>query len=389
MAFVLAAGVTYLAGGPSDAPHVVAGPGSGRIPTSGTLPAAGATVPAFDLWSDPVFPTLSVGYAIERHLTAAGPSEALARSEDAGRTWHLVGNFPFASGYVEVQFISVSTGYAFGPAGLAVTRDGGARWVEGQSIPGRLQRVVPIGSDVWATFDLCHGPPEPATPCTVHLAISTDSGLRFSTAPAPAPLPASFGGGDILARISDGAAYVVTYGPTGGGLAVTRDDGASWARLADPCSSWPVVDLAAPAPGFLWMICGGARSDGGSAKAVFQSFDGARRWRAKAYTGFGPDAGPLARRAPFGRLPYEGQLSQLATINPVQAWIGVSGVGVLVTADHGREWSLVRGMSRATAAGGAGVGVTFDDARHGWAIELRRGVWQTSNGVDWQLVDGT
>lgn len=411
-AFVVAGAAAYLVGELRQGPHVVAGTGtkdSGSLPTSGTLPAAGALVPAFDLWSDPVFPSLSVGYAIERHLTSGGSSEALARSEDGGRTWHLVGQFPFSTGYAEVEFISVSTGYAFGPAGLAVTRDGGAHWTEGQALGGRLQRVIPIGSNVWATFEVCHGPPEPATICDVRLAESTDSGLNWTTAPGLAPLEQSFDGGDVLARVSSDAAYLVSYGVTGGALAYTSDGGRSWTGLADPCSAWPVVDLAAPAPGMLWMVCGEGQGQGGaagagslagasggagasgaatgSAKAAFQSTDGGRTWKAEAYTGFGPPSGPLADRAPFGRLSYEGRLSQLATIDPYRAWIGVAGLGVLVTSDHGRVWSLASGMSR--PGGSAGIGVTFDDARHGWAIEFRSGVWQTTDGVHWRLVDGT
>jgi photosystem II stability/assembly factor-like uncharacterized protein len=390
--FGVAAIAAYVVRTHEGHPRVQAGPGSSLPLGKSGLPRPGVSVPAYDLFSDPVFPTLQVGYAIERHATSGGSSEALARSQDGGRSWHLVGPFPFASGYSQVQFVSIRSGYAFGPAGVAVTHDGGAHWAEGEALGGRLQRVVPIGDDVWATYAVCNGPPVSKTLCSVHVAISKDGGIHWSQAAAVPPLAESFGGGDVLARMSFDEAYIVSYGSGGGGLARTTDDGATWTSLADPCSPWATVDIAAPVPDFLWMICGGPPQAGGaaSAKAVFQSSDAGRTWVAKAYTGFGPASGPLAGRAPFGHLWFAGRLSQLATIDPTRAWIGVSGIGVLVTMDGGRDWSLVDGMSTgASRAGVAGVGVTFDDALHGWAIEFRRGVWRTSDAVHWQLIDGT
>lgn len=376
-AIVASSSPAHLTTRPNPAPH-----------RGGPLPRAGAVVPAYDLWSDPVFPTLRIGYAIERHLTPAGPSEALARSEDGGRVWRLIGAFPFANGYSDVQFVSPQRGYAFGPAGVAVTDDGGRSFVAGKDLGGELERVVPIGADVWATYAVCHGPPVASTRCGVRLAVSHDGGLTFSPSPRRAPIEESFLGGDVLARVTLDEAYVVSYGPTGGGLARTADDGASWVRLPDPCSAWRTVDMAALWAGQLWMICGGTavRHEDASAKAVFRSDDGGTRWTAVAYTGLGPERGPLASSPPFGELWYAGQLSELATISPERAWIGVDGVGVLVTLDGGRTWKHVLGMADDGMA--AGVGVTFNDARHGWAIEFREGVYRTDDAIHWVLVDG-
>ncbi len=358
----------------------------------GAIPGAGAFVPAYDLSSDPVFPTLRVGYAIESHRTGAGTTEHLARSRDGGRRWYLVGApFPFSGGYTEVQFVSVESGYAFGPAGLALTHDGGRSWTEGATLGGTLERVVPIGDDVWATYAVCHGPPEATTPCRVRLAVSGDGGLSWQTAGRASPLQEAMGGGDVLARYSLEEGYVVSYGPTGGGLAVTYDAGRHWQVLPDPCAAWLRVDLAVLAHGQAWMICGGAPVLGrsSSAKAVLRSFDYGRHWRLEASTGFGPPLSglPAAAAGMVGQLPFAGQLSQLATISPDRAWIGVSGLGVLVSSDSGRSWQLVDGMGAGSGAGG--VGVTFDDAAHGWAIEFHAGVWRTSDGLHWHLLEGS
>jgi len=229
----------------------------------------------------------------------------------------------------------------------------------------------------------------PRTECAVRLALSTDGGLHWRTAVSPAPLGEAYEGGDILARVTNDAAYVVSYGITGGGgVALTTDSGRSWRRLPDPCSAWRTVDMAALSGGELWMICGGSPVPGAdaSAKAVFRSHDGGKTWVPEAYTGFGPPTGPLASKGPIGALWYAGQLSQLATIAPDRAWIGVSGVGVLVSFDSGRTWALAKGMPG--NGGDAGVGVTFNDAENGWAIEFRVGVWRTSDAFRWHLVDG-
>lgn len=349
-------------------------------------------MPAYDLSSDPVFPTLSIGYAIESHDTSAGETEHLARSLDAGRRWYLVGaSFPFSDGYSEVQFVSVLTGYAFGPAGLAVTHDGGRVWREGAVLGGRLERVVPIGDNVWATYAVCNGPPEPTTPCRVRLAVSDDGGLRWHDAAKASPLTEATSGGDILARDTLDKAYVVSYGVTGGGLAVTDDSGRSWQELPDPCSAWRTVDLAVLAGGKDWMICGGAPALGGkaSAKAVLRSYDYGAHWVLESSTGFGPplEDVPDDSQQVVGDLLYAGQLSQLATISPVRAWIGVSGVGVLVSSDSGKDWQLATGIRDDGHDGG--VGVTFNDALHGWAIEFNEGVWHTSDATDWRLLDGS
>ncbi|MGO9912192.1 MAG: WD40/YVTN/BNR-like repeat-containing protein, partial [Acidimicrobiales bacterium] len=129
-AFLLAAGTAYIVAELRVKTPVDTGPAPVKL-GGGKLPGAGAYVPAYDLSSDPVFPTLRIGYAIESHTTKAGTSEQLARSEDGGRSWRLVRPFPFPNGYSQVQFFSLEDGYAFGPSGLAITTDGGASWTVG------------------------------------------------------------------------------------------------------------------------------------------------------------------------------------------------------------------------------------------------------------------
>lgn len=370
------------------------GPGAtgGGRRASGSAAGTGSVVPATDLVSDPVFVTLQTGFALETTERNSLTVERLARSDNGGRTWHVTGApFPVAGDFSTLQFISADKGYVFGPSGLLVTSDGGAHWSQVVTLPGTLQRAIPIaagpkGENVWATFTKCTGPPGVTESCPVGVAISLDGGLRWRDVTDPpvteAPSPE---GGDVLARYSLDTAYVVSYGATGGGLALTRDGGSTWRRLADPCSGrWAQVDLAATPGDQLWLVCGAETAAGATMqpKVAYRSFDGGRTWRLMASSGFAPGA-PV----PVGQLPLSGQVSQLATITGERAWVGVGGLGVLVTLDSGRTWRLAQGFGTSGSPSPA-VGVTFNNNLDGWAIEFRRGVWQTTDALDWHLVDG-
>ncbi|MGH9170458.1 MAG: WD40/YVTN/BNR-like repeat-containing protein [Acidimicrobiales bacterium] len=359
----------------------------------------GAVVPAADLVSDPVFVNSTVGFALATTEHGSPAVERLAESTDAGHTWHVTGSqFPVSGTFSTLQFISSSDGYIFGPAGLLVTTDGGKSWQEVQGLNGRLQRAIPLlmangQLDVWATYTTCSSGPS----CTVGVAVSTDSGHEWSDV-SPPGLTETSSGGDILARWSLDAAYVLSYSPSGGGgLAYTSDDGKSWTHLVDPCSgAYTSEDMAAPPPdtptsqaparstSALWLICGARTSPGetGQPKLVYRSYDGGRKWSLVASTGF---AGPS--HAPVGEIPLSGAVSQLATINTTQAWLGVSGLGVIVTLDSGEIWQLADGIP--TNEPDTAVGVTFNSGVLGWVVVFRRGVWRTEDAVHWALMDGS
>jgi hypothetical protein len=365
-------------------------PGGGTgSPSASGGPGSGALVPAADLVSDPVFVNADVGFALETPEHGNLAVERLARSDDGGRTWRVTGSaFPVDWGFSTLQFISPDEGYIFGTSGLLETSDGGHSWHQVVGLNGTLQRAIPLGPNVWATVTRCP-PPEVSDRCSVGVAVSTDAGRHWQDV-TPPPISEGRTGGDILARWSLQAAYVLSYGPTGGGLAFTDDGGRTWTRLPDPCSG-PFLreDLAAPLPpagarSALWLICGALTQpgEGGEPKLVYRSYDDAQHWALVASTGF---TSPAA--APVGQIPLSGWVSQLATINPYVAWLGVRGVGVIVTADGGGSWVTVDGMPSTQPS--TDVGVTFNNSALGWAIVFRAGVWRTTDGVHWTLMDGT
>lgn len=370
-------------------PHLGVSQNRGGGSTTGGSLGSGAIVPAADLVSDPVFVNSTVGFALETPQQGNFAVERLARSDDAGQTWHVTGSpFPVDWGFSALQFISPEQGYVFGHSGLLDTSDGGVTWHQVTGLNGTLQRAIPVGSDVWATYTRCPRPGV-AGSCSVGVAISTDGGSNWHDVTPPG-LRETPSGGDVLARWSLQAAYVLSYGPSGGGLAYTSDAGRSWRRLADPCSgpsgTEDLADPIGPDGGLaaLWLICGAVTSAHETAqpKVVYRSYDAGRHWTLMASTGFtDQSAGPV------GSIPLSGWVSQLATINSTQAWLGIAGLGVIVTWDSGATWSPVEGIPALQPD--TDVGVTFNSGILGWAIVFRRGVWRTDDALRWQLMDGT
>jgi photosystem II stability/assembly factor-like uncharacterized protein len=348
-------------------------------------PRDGQAVPASELFSDPVFVDSTEGFALARLDVAGVATERLAASSDSGAHWRIRGAaFPVAGTFTTLLFTDASMGYVFGPAGLVVTRDGGEHWAQAP-LTGEVERVIPAYGDTWATLTTCGGAPGAPLSCPVGLWVSTDQGRTWSATPAAPPLEEGSGGGAVLARIDTAEAYLLTWGSPDSGLVLTTDGGASWSRVADPCEgSWSVEDMAALENGFIWLICGAQTTEFGEPKSVYLSLDGGATWQLAASTGFAP--GSLV---PVGKIPLAGEVSQLATVSPSQAWVGLGGVGLIVTTDAGHRWSIVPGVDASPSA--TQVGVTFIPSasgpiHDGWALAFGNAVWRTENAVDWQQV---
>jgi photosystem II stability/assembly factor-like uncharacterized protein len=353
--------------------------------SAATGPRDGQAVPASELYSDPVFVDATEGFALARLDVGGIATERLAASSDAGAHWRISGAaFPVAGTFTTLLFTDASMGYVFGPAGLVVTRDGGAHWTQAP-LTGEVERVIPAYGDTWATLTTCGGAPGEPLSCPVGLWVSTDQGRTWSATPTAPPLEEGSGGGAVLARIDSEEAYLLTWGAPDSGLVVTSDGGRSWRRVADPCDGdWSVEDMAALENGFIWLICGAQTTGLGQPKSVYRSLDGGSAWQLVASTGFAP--GSLL---PTGKIPLAGDVSQLATVSPSQAWVGLGGVGLIETLDGGRTWSVVPGVDASPSA--TQVGVTFIPSasgpiHDGWTLAFGYAVWRTENAVDWQEV---
>jgi hypothetical protein len=345
--------------------------------------AVGALVRASQLYSDPVFVDASDGYALARG-TGGAANERLATSSNGGSSWHVAGApFPVAGTFTTLLFTDALHGYVFGPAGLIVTSDGGEQWTQAP-LTGQVVRVLPAYGTVWAVGLACKAAPGLASNCPVTVAISHDNGKTWSYTRQDPPVGEGPNGGAGLGLVTASNAYVVTWGAASSGLAVTVDSGDTWTRLDDPCAvGWSIVDLVPLIDGDMWLICGGTPAAGGEVKSVYRTQDGGSQWTLASSTGLAP-----GDDVPVGSIPYSGLVSQLATVDPLIAWLGVGGVGVLETLDGGRLWFVADGITGAGTADD--VGVTFirspdgaiDD---GWALGFGVALWRTTDAVHWRL----
>ena len=352
--------------------------------TSRTL-ADGTPVAAAQLYAYPVFVDPDHGFSLARG-TGGGTSERLVATGDGGATWRVVGSsFPVAGTFTTILFTDEQHGYVFGPAGLIVTSDGGRDW-EQPPLTGEVQRVIPAYGDVWAVLTNCGGAPGETLTCPVHVEISDDAGKTWRLT-APPPTSEGSPGGAVLGRVSASRAYVLTWGSKSSGLVRTDDGGVTWHVVPDPCATgWATEGMAALARGSMWLVCGARPTVAGQVKVVYRSEDGGGSWVLEASTGLVPSA-----PEPVGSLSLTGDLSQLATVTPAQAWVGLAGVGVLETNDGGRTWAPVPGVEDPPGKGD--VGVTFirspDGAiTDGWAIGFGYAVWRTTDATNWRLVAG-
>lgn len=382
---VPAAVLTVRAESASHAPSATATSRPDATPAvQGNPPLAiGAAVRASQLYSDPVFVNASDGYALARG-TGGAASERLATSTNGGSSWHVAGTpFPVAGTFTTLLFTDAMHGYVFGPAGLIVTPNGGATWSQAP-ITGEVVRVLPAYGTVWAVGLTCRGAPGLASNCPITAAISDNSGRTWTYSKTAPPVREGPNGGAGLGLVTASNAYVVTWGSSASGLAVTVDSGRSWTLLNDPCATgWSTVDLVPLADGDMWLICGGDATAAGEVKSVYRSEDGGHHWVLASSTGLAPGSS-----MPVGSIPYSGLVSQLATVDPLIAWLGLGGVGVVQTLDGGRHWSEVEGIGGADGA--SDVGVTFIRSPNGaiddgWALGFGVALWRTTDAVHWRL----
>jgi hypothetical protein len=118
-----------------------------------------------------------------------------------------------------------------------------------------------------------------STPCGSRpLVISDDVGRAWRQT---APLQQGFGSATIVAS-SKSVAYVVEpktdKQPGPWQLAVTKDDGGSWAYESVPCPTWTEQPYLAVNNSTLLLVCAGQPAAGSQMKEVWTSGDDGRRW---------------------------------------------------------------------------------------------------------------
>ncbi|MCL4434924.1 MAG: hypothetical protein M1399_09250 [Actinobacteria bacterium] len=361
----------------------------------------GSAVPASSCWlSDITFVTPSLGFSLTKYYRTGGSTE-LARTENGGRTWHVIDtNVPGTPD--KLDFTSPTTGYAWG-AEAAVTTDGGLHWTVTLDRHRGIAALVPIGSNVWVILEHSkHFLP-------VEVLTSNDGGMTWLAAPSQPGISANkwyflgYGYGAILSRVDLTTSYILagSLAPASSGtarpvvaIAKTVDSGKTWSRVPDPCIATSEGNyifggsLVAVTPTNVWLVCPGEPAVSNQMKSVWRSNDGGAKWYEVAKAGTSnsptlPNASSPAAPAlsALGSLPFGGYVIQIAVVSPSTAWLALMDGALVATTDGGRIWNMVNGMPHRVSQLSL---VTFIDATHGWALGTK--LWSTTNGVNWHVL---
>jgi len=241
------------------------------------------------------------------------------RTSDGGRHWtagrpargqHQPG------AQAGLAFVSARQGWAYGPD-LFFTRDGGATW-RAEPAPFLLTGPVAVaGTSTWVVGYAC---PRADCPATVYTTTGVGGALRRLSVQ-----PTGTGNVIVMRRPSRTMAWLLLALPHGRlRLATTSDAGRSWATRALPCPARDRVglQLSAPGPGSLWLVCQGTPGAGSVPGVVYRTADGGRTWR---------------------RMGAENALSVYA-VSGRAAWAVASNASnslVMRTTDGGRTWHTV------------------------------------------------
>jgi hypothetical protein len=301
----------------------------------------------------------------------------MARSADAGATWHLGGlvtrDKPPAGdsgGYSSLSGLLATDSehwYAWGQRGLWVSADAGASWHHIRT-GGQVSSVTAAPTGVWALHVSCTGTP---VTCS-NTAFTFDRAGRLTTTSALGWLSstsavtqllrvgnqtyatlwswAKTGNKATLALLRNNDPYLspvairplpaasrtlaadgahldllAAWDPAAGSqdkmFYRSEDGGRSWQRLPDPSAQGYATDLSVPSPGLLWRY--------GDRFALYRSTDGGHSWTALLATHIGD-----------GGYPLKGFAAQQDSAWAASFHDDGDTPGVWVTRDGGDHWTF-------------------------------------------------
>lgn len=303
----------------------------------------------------------------------------LAVTRDGGHRW-VTGGRALPSAVSESageQVAAVFGGHVWALVGekLYEIGDGGSTWTS-VPLPGRVASADAVGGRLWALLCPRTGQIE-CRPEVYQMSIPTGTWTRE-------PLPVSSSSVDPQLAVSSARDAVVVTNPAvpdrNPVLISTADGGAHWRVLVVPpgprrmCQELPVTFTAADAEDW-WLLCTGGASAGSTTRALLRSTDAGRTWTTtSAVTA-------LDRPLPADSLPRAPIYAIAATSSRV--WLALDN-GPAESADGGKTWALAAG-----AAQGSGW-TSFDvwSATRAWLLDPGSGLWQTTDGTTWRRIGG-
>lgn len=281
-----------------------------------------------------------------------------------------------------VRFATPHVGYLYGPA-LLMTTDGGRAW---QAQPGpRVEALAVADGEVYRVSYHHAGCPGPCHPALQEAKAGATS---WRTLIAHLAYPDRSGQAQIVASGSDllVALYGSQAGPVSAQAVVYRsaDGGASWRRMADPCSGRgpggaaveeDLTRLAAARGGFVAGLCS-PHVHPRTGAFVVASADGGASWRTAGALPNTPNA------------PNAGGLNLLAAASPAVLAVSTGATGgsgsvnarLLISSDGGRHWGAAADDAQQIPPGGVPAWLGFQTPQAGWWVSGPHSVWRTRDG---------
>jgi photosystem II stability/assembly factor-like uncharacterized protein len=256
-------------------------------------PAGGPVPNAFQV-ADLTFVSNRDGWALGTGECFKTPGErcsALLRTDDGGQQWRSVPNPPAhlrINGdcadpcVAHIRFANKLIGYAYGPAALYLTTDGGATWAKQTGGADALETLA--GNVIRVTTKGECSPPG----CTYRVLTAPVGSTDWQDAAVPSGKAS--GDGVVLGRTGNAAFLEILKHPAGGAesqqptLLTSTDDGATWIDRGTPCPQDPgpsgEVDanlMATADDGSVTLLCTPRQADSTSQQfTVTSTNDGAK-----------------------------------------------------------------------------------------------------------------
>jgi photosystem II stability/assembly factor-like uncharacterized protein len=300
----------------------------------------------------------------------------LAISHDGGRRWVTDGTaLPTPAVVWSENLAATSPGQIWASTGsgrLWATTLGGAKWIA-QPLPGPVLQLAMSGRYLWAL----------ACPSTssVHCrpVLERRRLAHGSWARLPFPDLVSAPTTELVAPSDDVVVvHLAPFPDTLGELVSSTDAGLQWRRQPIPSRvDGPRLgcgDLTAANSRDWWLLCSLGGGTNHSANALRRTTDGGHTWTIVS-----------AERHPFGPVP-PGAIpavnpGSLAAGSPRRLWLTNSVGGLAESSDGGATWTTV-------PLNTDGAFTSFDvlSATQAWVLAIGQGLWRTTDGSHWQAL---
>ena len=326
--------------------------------------------------TDVYFADSTHGLGLEQHCVVSPTANTvcslvIVRTNDAGRTWKMVGQtlhvtYPHSrASYPFITFVTNGKdGWIYGSRTF-VTHDGGKTFEE-EGPGGLVMDLSIVGNETWALSRPC--PPGTFGCGSTVFTTPTGGGSWHVELGAP-KLPYPY---LQLLRPSAQHAFLAAQA-TDGTLYTTANSGASWVSHPLPPLCDRLQRLTVLTGHGVWALCAGPAPSHSQEKELYHSIDDGRTWVLVATTSPSPAPG-------VGTLPTLGIVTLLTSVAPDRLLISFNEGPPIASTDGGKIW-----MPQGLPASGGVEQLTFTDAKHGWAILLPHDtLYRTSDGgVHW------